>query len=168
MKENKFHNIQSEIHYVLDNRNVAAAPSSHPLTHLWSMLNRSAGGLLLRTLQWLPVSRWVKFKVLTQCDPPTTSPHSLLSPLGLPSPGGLTLLLPHCLCFSFVHISLASGICSSDPSAWNYLLPDSFMLSTSPLRAFHGLNNIVNIQLTIPISLSWLIFLLSPCHLLTC
>ena len=86
--------------------------------------------LLLRTLQWLLASLWVRFKVLTHL---TTIPF-ILQPLQCPSPAG-----PCCYNTGFVSSSCAclqpQDVCSSDSSAWCYVLPDTIRLSCSSCSA---------------------------------
>lgn len=73
-------------------------------------LNRSAKGLLLRTLEWLLGSLFVKFTGLHSLSHLPCPPHSFIWPLQLLSPCIPSLLLLHWLCFSFVHISPTSWI----------------------------------------------------------
>ena len=86
--------------------------------------------LLLRTLQWLLASLWVRFKVLTHL---TTIPF-ILQPLQCPSPAG-----PCCYNTGFVSSSCAclqpQDVCSSDSSAWCYVLPYTIRLSCSSCSA---------------------------------
>ena len=159
-------NIKCWILCVLDNPNVAGAPSPQHLTHPWCSLNGTVRGCCSE------LSRDFSFL----CGRIIKSSHSLTRlrshPIRFSERFVFSLLQAHPAVTALgVSVTWAHTSSLGHSAPVILCLDSSFttraMLSTSPLKVFHDLSNTVNIQLIFSIFLSRLIFH-SNCHHLMC